>query len=339
MAITPSDPATPTPTRPAPPRRRYGLAIGTALFGLLAVVLVLPDVVRLDRFSPFSQLVAFRPMIAAGAAVLAVALGVLAIKFRPVWPFAAVLALVVCVAAALVLPRVVSSDPPPAGGRQLTVLAFNALFGGADVVALTDLIQRERPDLVALSEAGPGFRSRLSPLVRPLGYRVLSTDDGHGSEVGGMTTLVATGLGEVRLRASNETAFPHVELSGGGLGELRFVAVHPVPPTPGRVPQWRADLATLTRWCGDGKPAIVAGDFNATLDHSVLRAAIEGCGDAAAQRGAGLIGTWRSTWPRWIGPQIDHVFATDGITARDFGVYDIPGSDHRAVLARLALPS
>jgi guanosine-3',5'-bis(diphosphate) 3'-pyrophosphohydrolase len=41
---------------------------------------------------------------------------------------------------------------------------------------------------------------------------------------------------------------------------------------------------------------------------------------------------------RSFGPQIDHVFATDGIVAETFDVHDITGSDHRAVLTTLRLP-
>jgi endonuclease/exonuclease/phosphatase (EEP) superfamily protein YafD len=85
---------------------------------------------------------------------------------------------------------------------------------------------------------------------------------------------------------------------------------------------------------------VVAGDFNATLDHSALRAGTAGCGDAAAQRGAGLVPTWGPTpGLRSIGPQIDHVFATDGITAETFDVRDIEGSDHRAIMTTLRIPN
>ena len=85
---------------------------------------------------------------------------------------------------------------------------------------------------------------------------------------------------------------------------------------------------------------MVAGDFNATLDHSALRAGTAGCVDAAEQRGAGLIPTWGpSPTTRRFGPQIDHVFATEGITAETFEVHDVAGSDHRAVLTTLRLPS
>ena len=51
-------------------------------------------------------------------------------------------------------------------------------------------------------------------------------------------------------------------------------------------------------------------------------------------RAAALWPTWL---PPWIGPQIDHVLATSGITAETLQVRHIPGSDHRAVIARLHL--
>jgi len=54
--------------------------------------------------------------------------------------------------------------------------------------------------------------------------------------------------------------------------------------------------------------------------------------DAAAERGRGLVATWRSDLPRWFGLQIDHVFTTGGIQLTSLQVLDIPGSDHRALL-------
>ncbi len=70
-----------------------------------------------------------------------------------------------------------------------------------------------------------------------------------------------------------------------------------------------------------------------------MRAGMAGCEDAAAQRGGGLIPTWGpSSRTRLIGPQIDHVIATTGITAETFSVHDIARTDHRAVLTRLQLP-
>ena len=227
---------------------------------------------------------------------------------------------------------------PQAGARTLTVLTFNTHEGDGDVDALAKLIRSSRPDLIAVPEAAGRYRDRLAPLVPE--YRFAPSNE-RGRDVQGVTAATRTDLGEVAVQVDRSTPFPSVEVSGAGLGDVRFVAFHSVAPTPGDVPQWSSDLATLDRWCAarQSGPVIIAGDFNATLDHSVFRSAITGCADAAEQTGEGLAATWPTRWPRWLGPQIDHVLVTGGITAETLSVHDVPGSDHRAVVTRLRLPT
>ncbi|OLT10922.1 hypothetical protein BJF78_28265 [Pseudonocardia sp. CNS-139] len=313
-----------------------GVVAGVAL-------LVLPDLAGLDRFTPFAQVVSFRPYTLAGLAPVVLLLSWLAVRrWRTLRPLAALLVTVVVVGAALVLPRAVpvvgAQGVSTADGRTLTVVAFNTLSGNADIEAVADLVRTERPDLVSLVEAGRSYRSRLAPLVEPLGYRLHTSVGPDGGDLSGVTALVAGSLGAVDVTDYPHTPFPSVELSGGNLGSLRFVAFHSLAPRRGDVPQWHSDVAGVARWCAGPGPAIVAGDFNATFDHSVFRSATAGCSDAAAQRGQGLAPTWPTWLPDWIGPQIDHVLATDPITAEAFSLREVPGSDHRAVIARLRVP-
>jgi endonuclease/exonuclease/phosphatase (EEP) superfamily protein YafD len=110
------------------------------------------------------------------------------------------------------------------------------------------------------------------------------------------------------------------------------------PPFRGRVGAWRDDLRSLPG-AGRGPVRILAGDFNATLDHAELRRLLDtGYEDAADEVGAGL----RATWPRrWRFPHpvaIDHVLADRRCGVRAFSVHAIPGTDHRAVFAELVLP-
>ena len=51
------------------------------------------------------------------------------------------------------------------------------------------------------------------------------------------------------------------------------------------------------------------------------------------------MGTYPSTLPRWFGIRIDHVLVPAGTATVDVKVHDMPGSDHRAVVARLVLPA
>jgi endonuclease/exonuclease/phosphatase (EEP) superfamily protein YafD len=336
-------PASPPPSPPRRVRHSRGIAryLTAVVFTLVVAVPTVPDLLfGLDRRSPFVQLVSMRPWILCGVAALLVLLLVVMVFERRVLPFVAGVLAVLLVGGGMVLPRVLP-DPAPQGGVPFRVMAFNTYEGEADAGGLAALIEAQRPDAVAISESGLDFADRLAPLVEPLGYRLhVSTDDDDDDDVEEVTAVVSDRLGDVDVRVGDETStFPYVEVTGGELGDLRFVAFHSVAPVPGSVPEWNADLALLSRWCAGPTPAVVAGDFNATLDHSALRAGTAGCGDAAAQRGAGLIPTWGpSPTFRQIGPQIDHVFATGGIGAETFEVHEVDGSDHRAVLTTLRLP-
>jgi endonuclease/exonuclease/phosphatase (EEP) superfamily protein YafD len=83
------------------------------------------------------------------------------------------------------------------------------------------------------------------------------------------------------------------------------------------------------------------GDLNATLDHHELRRLIStGYEDAAGEAGSGL----HPTWPRGgrrllpLSVTIDHVLADARCGVGTVRAFDVPGTDHRALLAELILP-
>ncbi|MGH3584819.1 MAG: endonuclease/exonuclease/phosphatase family protein, partial [Pseudonocardia sp.] len=256
-------------TSPTPPdrgsRRRRGIAryLTAVVFTLIVAVPAVPDLLfGLDRRSPFTQLVSFRPWILCGVAALLVLLLVVMVFERRVLPFVAGVLAVLLLGGAVVLPRIVP-DPVPTGGTALRVLAFNTYEGDADAEELAALIERERPDVAAIIESGDEFAEQLEPLVEPLGYRLHLPSESK-EDVDGITAVVSDRFGDVDVRIGDETSrFSYVQVSGGELGPLRFVAFHSVAPVPGSVPDWNADLALLPEWCTGPTPAVVAGDFNA----------------------------------------------------------------------------
>lgn len=312
------------------------VAVRTLGIAGAATAVLRPDLVRLDSRFPGVAVGAWRPHLTLAAGATAVALA----GPRRTRPAAAGLGIAALAAAPSVLRRWRRTTAPPAAGTELTVLSANVLVGRADTGMLAALIAHERPDLVALPEAGPDFRDKLMPLVEALGYRSWVSTARGTSDGEGVVLLAAARAGELTVTTGQQLRPRHLRATGGILGARSFLAVHPeAPVTPGRTAWWRADLAAVGEWCREEPAPIVAGDFNATLDHATLRAAMGGCRSAADGTGQGLTGTFPANLPPALGIQIDHVLVPASARTTRFSVVEVDGSDHRAVLVGIALPA
>jgi endonuclease/exonuclease/phosphatase (EEP) superfamily protein YafD len=296
-----------------------------------------------DRFGlgdrqPMVGIAALRPYVTAATAAAAAVLA----PRRPV-P-AAVLAGLALAAAPPLVRRIGAGPGAAEQPDDLVVLAANVWHGRARPVALAALLERERPDLVALSEAGHPFLDVLRPHLEPLGYRSWTSaapadPDGHG-----VALLAGPRAGELTVTGGPELRTRYLRATGGILGERALVAVHTAAPTTvARTRVWRHDLADLARWSHEPVAPIIAGDLNATLDHALLRAVLGPVVSASTGSGRGLVGTFptplRPNWPALIGIPIDHVLVPAGSAVPRYAIVDVPGSDHRAVLARVRTPA
>ena len=319
------------------PRYLKARCLISLLLGVLAGVMLVPELFGLAEKRPFVQLVAFRPAASVGLLSLA---AVMVLIRRQWWPTALALGLVSSVTLGAIAPRAIAG-PPPGQGQALTVLSSNVYNGHANVMALATTIRDAKPDVVVLSEAGERFRRLLAEQLTDLGYRSWVNDPLDRAEVHGIVILAAPKLGAVTAEPIDlDTTFQWMQLSGGTLGSVRVVAVHVVAPRGKSMRRWSAELGMLRQWCPSAQGAtIIVGDFNATLDQAPLHSAIGGCTDAAADRGQGLVATWPSSWPRWFGVQIDHVFTAGGPRPARVEILDLPGSDHRALLVQTIMPN
>jgi endonuclease/exonuclease/phosphatase (EEP) superfamily protein YafD len=317
--------------------RRLARRAVPVLVGVAAGAVLVPDLLGRDRRLPMIATVAWRPQALAGAAAVAALLA----PWRVTRPTAAAVG-AVALAGSVAIGARLRRAAPPAGGRgsadSLTVLSANVLCGRADTGALASLIEREQPDLVVLPEAGCDYRDKLAPLVGGMGYRGWAATPPGVPDVMGVVVFAGPRAGELRVRVGSELCYRHLRVSGGILGGRDLLAVHTAAPrNPRFAARWLRDLAHVGRWTRVDPAPIVAGDLNATLDNRPLREALGGCVPAA--RGVrGLVGTFPASLPRWFGIQIDHVLVPAGTATHDVAVHDIPGTDHRAVVARLRLP-
>jgi endonuclease/exonuclease/phosphatase (EEP) superfamily protein YafD len=311
------------------PRPR-SVVLGVVVVALVALLLV-PDRLGLDGTLPFVGFVLVR----APATILVVVLALLALAVRARWwPTVLAVLLVAAVSVVALLPRLIPGGPGPDPGPDLVVMTLNVDRGSADVVALAGLLHLRRPDVVVLPEAGEPFRARLAPLIADLGYRSWASTPATTADAEGTTILAGPSLGAVRPDVVRDVRFPWLQISGGALGSTRLVGAHTAAPVPTLLDAWPAELGSLQRWCGPGAgPAVVVGDLNATEDLRAFRRGTAGCTDAGVAAGKGLIATWPVGPPRWIGAQLDHVLVGGGAGVDGFDVVEVPGTDHRGVLA------
>jgi len=110
-----------------------------------------------------------------------------------------------------------------------------------------------------------------------------------------------------------------------------------------RVGQWRSDLKALSRLAERPGHRLLMGDFNATYDHAefrnLLRAGEEGLVDVAAASGSRLLPTWPMDGTRLPGIAIDHVVTSPRVGSHGYQVHRVPGTDHAAIFATVAVPA
>jgi endonuclease/exonuclease/phosphatase (EEP) superfamily protein YafD len=282
---------------------------------------------------PLVQLLAFTPYVA-GWSLVPVALALALRRWGPAG--VAVVAAVALVG--VVVPRAVGGSDGT-DGPVLRVLTANLLAGSADIPALVAIVRERAVDVLAVQEFTPDAAAQLDRqgLAELMPHRRLNPVVGtEGSGLYSRHPLADTGVR--RNQGGFTQAYGTVEVPGAAHPIVE--SVHPAAPySLAMVGPWRTDLANQPRATPDGPLRILAGDFNATLDHAPLRDLIaSGYRDAADAAGAGLTGTWGPYDGDRIPPvTIDHVLVDRRVGVRGVWVYPVPGSDHRAVLAELTL--
>jgi endonuclease/exonuclease/phosphatase (EEP) superfamily protein YafD len=281
---------------------------------------------------PVAPLLSFTPLAAAAAPAATLTLG-LARRRGP----AATAALATAALAVVMRPRAARRTQPAASGPVLRVLTVNLLCGRADVEAVVALVRQTGADVLFLQELTGDTVTRLKQAGLGDLMPQKAPEPRGGPRGSGIYSRfpLSDGPPLVPVHAAQPTAV--LELSGGEMVELACVHPHPPrPPWSRGVARWRRELAVLPP---PGElPRVLAGDFNATLDHAVFRSVLRlGYADAALQAGKALTPTWGPAGrPALI--TIDHVLVDRRCAVLASAVHAVPGSDHRAVYAEVRLP-
>ena len=333
--------------------RLLGILV-TVLYAIAAAVLTWPGFFQVERAYPVAQIVSFRGVVAlafAAAAVVALLLAVV----RPIRAFAFALAIVAGTAAlangAVLLARggAGTEQLPAKSEASVRVMTWNTAGPATAPETIARIAVAMDADIVALPETTIETGERVAVAMRDLGQRMWAhhaQDPSTEWDAGSTTLLISPELGDYAViessldGSSNTSTVPSaVAMPVSGAGPT-VVAAHAVAPRPTYMQQWRDDLQWLADQCGDGN-VIMAGDFNATVDHmsglGVDGGTLGHCDDAAVATGSGALGTWSSSMPALLGAPIDHVMATDDWQPSGSLVLralDESGSDHRPLIVQ-----
>jgi endonuclease/exonuclease/phosphatase (EEP) superfamily protein YafD len=241
---------------------------------------------------------------------------------------------------AAVGPRAVPCRQPPAAGPVLRILTANLLAGRALAEAVAELVGRTHADVLFVQELTAQAAARLQQagLGDLLPHQVTQpVRPGTRSSIYARHPLRG-GPPAAPPSAARCTAW--LDLPSGQCVQLTCIhAAPPRPPwSPGATARWRGQLSGLPA-PGDSL-RILAGDFNATLDHAQFRRLLHrGYLDAASQAGHGLSLTWGprpGRHPALLA--IDHVLIDRRCAVETTSAHWLAGSDHRALYAELRLP-
>ncbi|GAA1829969.1 endonuclease/exonuclease/phosphatase family protein [Microlunatus capsulatus] len=234
------------------------------------------------------------------------------------------------------LPYLVPDDRPVVG-PAFGLLSLNTYKGEADpdqVLAATS-----RADVVVLVEVTPALVSALDAR----GWRDRFPFDAGASGGAVANTVVFSRYPLSGSRQFGSGSFDQwaTTVDVPGTGPVALVAVHPCNPYCGEG-RWAREHEDLRRVVAAelDRPLVVAGDFNAVVDHGPMQQ-LHRLGLRSA---ADLLGTgWAPTYPagRALPPllAIDHVLVDPALAVADLERVPVDGTDHLGLLAHVGRSS
>lgn len=334
--------------------RLLGILVAV-LCAIAAAVLTWPSFFRVERYFPVAQIVSFRGLVCLAFAIAAVVLLVFSLA-RPLRALSLTLAAVAGAAAiangAIIMSRggMGTEALPAKTDSAIRVMTWNTAGPATPPGTIAKIAVAMDADIVALPETTIETGEEVAVIMRELGHRMWAhhaEDPSTEWDAGSTTLLISPDLGDYAViessidGTSNTSTVPSaVAMPTDGQGPI-VVAAHAVAPRPSYMQEWRDDLQWLADQCSTAS-VIMAGDFNATVDH-MADLGIDGgdlglCRDTAVQTGNGAIGTWSAAIPALLGTPIDHVMtsshweATGSLVLRST---DDSGSDHRPYIVQL----
>lgn len=236
-----------------------------------------------------------------------------------------------------------SAIPPEAeNAPQLRLVTANALFDNPSLDEYAAELASHEPDVLFLQEYG-------RPLAAALDRAGLRDELPHFREAfapgwqSGIAVYSRYPLEDVDVEFVTRRPVIRADILVDG-EPLRLFNVHSISPG-GRwtASPWNAGWEQLVEiFEAETAPFLIAGDFNMTQHHRWYRALEDlGLKNCHEERGRGNATTWPDTDDglyRFLPPiRIDHVFVSEGVVCTGIAEGKSLGSDHRPVIADIAV--
>ena len=235
------------------------------------------------------------------------------------------------------------AEKPTGPATVIRVMTANLYLGHADSQTLV-ATAAANADILAVQELTPEAVAGLSSagLDRVFPFRVLDARD-YASGVGLWSRYPVTQSARVNgFTLAMLRARIHVDTIPV---DPTVVVAHMAGPWPQPITDWQRDMALMPTTLHAASVAagagcvFAAGDFNATYDMRTFRDLLrDGYRDGAEQAGSGITGTYPANTRVPPMLAIDHLL-TRQCAATLVKVVDVPGSDHRGLVATLAIPT
>jgi endonuclease/exonuclease/phosphatase (EEP) superfamily protein YafD len=302
-----------------------GAFFNAGILGLAAVILGVP----FGRFHPLLDLFAHFLL---PAIVAALAMALLAAFVGRTTTMLIYIGLT-AVTAALAWPWVQTPAKVEATGPRFTLMTFNVYYNNPRLERIAEIVRQKKPDVVVLLEVISRLRPGLDAVADQFPHRIECWKDRWCDAL----VLSKYPLSDVRgslPEATFRRPMGAVEIAVGDR-KLTLFPTHLSLPYPlsrrgNQIREIDEIVATIANVPG---PRLLLGDFNASPWAATMARPQKQLNMTLLTGGNG---TWPTFLPKALGIPIDHVLASEELALQSRKLFNISGSDHRAVLTEIA---
>lgn len=256
------------------------------------------------------------------------------LTWRRAWPAAAAAGFLTALAGVQLISLPALAIIEPAKSSELRVMSFNIYYLNRELDQIAAEVARLDPDIVFLMEYSSDIQAAIEDQFEAYPYRLIDPS----RYTMGVALFSKIPMDNGQIHRGQATRIPIVEAHF--LLDNRpfaFVGGHPWPPKPRWGKQHRAQFQAMIDVAAkiEGKPLIVAGDFNTAPWSFMVQRMTE---EAAVDLVRGRYDYQKTFFVLpGVGLALDHLFVSDGWHVTRFFTGDRGGSDHQPLIIDLAL--